>query len=189
MKRGFTLIELLVVITVISILVAITTISYYAHLNRASDNQAISIADAVRAGAERYYANNNEYPLASIVFGATPTGAAPASYTTASSVLGVSQDVLNNTRVKFVPCAGAVCTFTANDQSDVYYLTKDAADGTAQRQYTIGSCVYTLPTTEDGALSYFIIYYSKQYGQWRVSKSAHGLATTSDTFWCPLTGF
>lgn len=189
MKRGFTLIELLVVIAVISILTGLTLMSYTTYQNRADDSQAQSIANAVRAGAERYYAANNEYPLASIVFGGTPTGSPPASYTSALSTLGIGENIVKGDYAKLVPCAGTVCTFGVNDQSDVYYLTKDAADGTAQRQYTIGGCTYTFPTTEDGAMSYIIMYYSRQVGQWRVSKSSRGMPTTSDTFWCPFTAF
>lgn len=132
MKRGFTIIELLVVITVIAILVGITMGSLYEYENRANDSRAQAIASAVRDGAERYYDNNNEYPSADLLFGGAPTGSMPASYSATASALGISADILDSSRVKFIPCSGNSCTFT--DRSKVYYLTKADGDGTAQRQ-------------------------------------------------------
>jgi prepilin-type N-terminal cleavage/methylation domain-containing protein len=185
MKRGFTIIEVLVVITVISILITITMVSFTNYQNRSTDSQAKTIVAAVRAGAERYYSSNDEYPSAAVLFGGTPTGSAPASYAAASTALGVSTDILNSSRIDFVPCAGT-CNIT--DTTKVYYLTKTATDGTAQRQYTVTSCTYTFPTTEDGSLSYIIMYYSRQDGYWKTSRSERGVPTTSDTILCPFTG-
>jgi len=184
MKRGFTIIELLVVITVIAILVGITMVSLTEYENRANDSRAQAITSAVRDGAERYYDNNNEYPSAALLFGGTPTGSVPASYSATADALDLSADILDSSRIKFLPCSGDSCNFT--DKSKVYYLTKTDADGTAQRQYTIDGCTFTLPTSEDGALSYVISYYSNQDGYWVTGRSAHGMPTTSDPSLCPF---
>lgn len=184
MKRGFTIIELLVVVTVIGILVGITMMSFTNYQNRASDNQARTMINAINAGAERYYTANNEYPLASTLFGGTPTGSAPASYATAASTLGISADILNASRVQFVPCSG---TCTISDPSKVYYLTKTDTDGATQRQYTVTSCTYTLIASENGALSYIILYFSKQNNYWMAVKSSRGSPYTANTSTCPFT--
>lgn len=184
MKRGFTIIELLVVITVLATLVGITMVSLYEYENRANDSRAQAIASAVRDGAERYYDNNNEYPSADLLFGGTPTGSIPASYSATASELALSADILDSSRIKFVPCSGDACSFT--DKSKVYYLTKADADGTAQRQYTIAGCTYTFPSSEDGTLSYIISYYSNQNGYWMTGRSGRGMPVTSDPALCPF---
>ncbi len=191
-RRGFTIIELLVVVAAITILVAISVSAYESYQKRSFDAQAVALAAAVKSGAERYYATNNEYPLASTLFGGTPTGNPPATFTSASTILNVPSSNLNTDNLKFTPCAGTgVCSAGSANTSKVYYVTKDSSDGTAQRQYTITigstSCTFTFPTTESGALSFILMYYSYQSRNWIVSRSDRGDVTTSNTTNCGFT--
>lgn len=192
MKRryGFTIVELVIVTEVIAILIAISVGTYKVYLDRSFDNQVNGLVVAVKSGAERYYASNNEYPLAQdINNGIPPTSTPPTNFTAASTILDVPATNLDSGAVKLAPCAGATCSISASsDNNLVYYITKAATDGMAQRQYTVNGCTYTFPDTEDGSLSFIIAYYYRQGGYWKVTRSNLGTVTSSDpTGLCPFT--
>ena len=172
------------VIIIIGILIAITTVTYTSYQDRAVDSQARSIANAVKAGSERYFTKNNEYPSAQTLYGDTPDGSTPSSYQAASDAIDVATSVLDNTKVKFLPCAGGSCTFT--DTEKVYYLTKPDANPTSQQQYTISGCTFTFPAADTGSASYVMAYWNQKESQWIYNRSNNGSVTTSSTTSCPF---
>ena len=193
MKRGFTIVELVVVVSVLVILSGIGISSYTVYRNQGIDSQARSIATAVVSGAERYYNANNEYPSAQVVFGSAPTGSVPASYTTASSVLGVPKDVLDNTTVDLLPCAGtsAVCTPSTLNKARVYYLTKSDPPAATAQTYSVTlptstTCTFTFPATETGSMSYLLVFWSNTDNTWKRVRSNKGGITTSNTTNCAI---
>lgn len=183
-RRGFTIIELLVVIVVLVILASVTTTAYIVYQDRAITNQARSLSSAVKAGSERYFTKNNEYPSAQSLFGGTPTGAAPASYQAASDTINVSASLLGNNKVPFVPCAGASCTFT--DKAKVYFLTKPQSAPAVQQQYVISGCTFTFPATDTGSASFLLTYWDTDKNSWIYVRSNNGALTTSDATSCPF---
>ncbi len=196
MKRGFTIVELVVVVVLIGILVSIAVSTYDAQQKRSYDGQAKNLAAAVKAGAEKYYSTNNEYPLASIVYGGTPSGTTtPASYATASTVLTVPTTNLTTNNLKLLPCntstgvAATRCPSVSNsttDKTKVYYITKPD-NATTVSTYVANSCTYTFPNTEAGALSFLVSYYSYQDSIWKVARSNRGDVTDTATNGCRFT--
>lgn len=184
MKRGFTIVEVIVVVGLIAVILAIAIATYDAYQKRSYDAQAKGLASAVKSGVEQYFEANNEYALASVLFGGTPTGSVPSSYSAASTALEVPTSNLNSDKVKFIPCDINACT--TNDVTKVYYLTKPSNVST-QYTYVINSCTYTLPSPEVGALSYFISFYSYDEDKWLVARSNRGSETTSNLTTCPFT--
>lgn len=186
MKRGFTIIELIVVVTVIGILAAISIASYATYKSQAADSTGESVASIVKAGVERYYTANNEYPLPSQL-GAGAAGAVPSSYTTAAQLLNTSVTSFDKSSIKFTPCADDVsCSGTNLNKQRVYYLTKSTQTETIARNFVYGGCTYTLPASEVGAQSFLIAYWSNKYNTWNFARSDRGSPTTSDGFWCPF---
>lgn len=189
MKRGFTLIEILVVVTVISILSSIGIFAFNAVRNQASDGATQSLANSVKAAAERYYNTNNEYPLASAL-GATTTETPPSSYTAASTLLGMRVDQLSGNGVRLVPCYNATrCSTPYVDKRYVYYVTKATSTeaGTTRSiafTQSSGTCTYSLLTAQVGPLAYLIAYWSNADGRWNVMRSNNGEPTTSSTTTC-----
>lgn len=189
MQRGFTIVELIVVIIVLTILAAIVTSSYTKYQDRSFDAQAKGLAASVRAGVERHFNRHNEYPSAEQMFGGTPTGSIPSSYTAANSLTDVPLQNLDGPNAKLLPCAGATttCLPASTDKAKVYYLTKLDSDDMAARSYTLGSCTYTFPNTELPRASFVLLYWSNQQGLWKIAKSNHGSPQTSDNVLCPFT--
>ncbi len=191
MKRGFTIVELLIVIAILGALTVISAFSYTQVYKRANDGEKKSLISLVRAGAEKYYATNNEYPLATAVHGAALTGSPPASYATASSVLNVSLTALKDSKVKLVACGATQTACKTNNLSteQVYYYTKSTQASTAAEVITTvaagSDCAFTFPASETGALAYLIAYI--QDNQLRVITSNNGTVQTSDNFWCAFT--
>ena len=64
LQRGFTLIELLVVIAIIGILSSIVLASLSSARSKGTDAAITSTLSNMRAQAELYYANNNQYDTA-----------------------------------------------------------------------------------------------------------------------------
>lgn len=189
MQRGFTLIEVMVVVAVLIIISTLSVFGFNQYRIRASDGQGRTLAATLKAGAERYYGTNNEYPSAQILFtsgGATaPSCTTAPSYTNSATKLNVGASTLDGSPNKLQPYAGANCTW---EQNKVYYLTKTTTDANATRAYTFAGCTYTLADTTNGdaGASALIAYYSRQNSLWHVMKSDKGIVTTSDGFWCPF---
>ncbi len=185
MKRGFTIVEVLVVIGVITLLATIVTTAYVMYQDRSYDAQARGLANSVRAGAERYFNRNNDYP----------SGTQLSNLATAHSMLGVPIANLDGPNVQLRGCAGvsSTCIPNPHDKTKVYYLTKLDSDGTAARSYSItlksGStaCTYSLPSGESIRGSYLLAYWSSQDATWKVARSSQGRPTTSNATTCPFT--
>lgn len=62
LKSGFTLIELLVVVLVIGILSSIAVPQYFKVVEKSRVAEATGALAAIRASADRYYANTNTWP-------------------------------------------------------------------------------------------------------------------------------
>lgn len=163
MNRAFTIVELIVVIVTIAIMAAISIMAYATYQDRAADSQRQALAVAIRTGAERYFNNNNEYPLASQV----------NTYSNAKTVMDVSTELTDGSKGKMVACSG-VCTI--NNTQRVYYITKpDQTNSAIQNTVTPGNgCTWTLPAADIGAVSYLIIYYSSTSGLWYTMRSING---------------
>lgn len=63
LKSGFTLIELLVVVLVIGILSSIAVPQYFKVVEKSRVAEATGALAAIRASADRYYANTNSWPV------------------------------------------------------------------------------------------------------------------------------
>jgi prepilin-type N-terminal cleavage/methylation domain-containing protein len=184
MKRGFTLIEVMIVIVVISILATVSVVVFTQYQNRAATAQMKSLAAAVYSGAERYFDANNEYPSAQLLYNAAPSCTGTPSYATTYAQIDVPINTLNGSSTHLQPYAGSNCSW---DKKLVYYLTKTTADGTTARSYVFGSCTYTFPTTDNGAVSFLLVYWSSEENVWKVIRSNNGNVATSNTTTCPFT--
>lgn len=179
----------MIVVVVIIVLSTIAVLGYEQTQNQANDASASALASVVKAGAERHYTDNNEYPLPFQLTGGTPdVNAPPASYAAAASELSTNASMLANNSAKLVPCISACSNATFN-KAYVYYLGKSAATTTTVSNYTFTSstgttCTYTLPTSDAGGMSYLLAYWSSERGNWDVARSTKGNPTTSDTTNC-----
>lgn len=151
MKRGFTLVELLVVLAVITVLVSVGVAGYSAIRKDAADAQGRSMVASLTSALNRYYGKNNEYPLASDLFGGSPNGSAPSNYNAAANVLSMNTSNFKTSSVYFLPCSinmgstapGSSCSYgyygTMAATDAVRYITKDIANNTAERSYIVQS--------------------------------------------------
>lgn len=193
-KSGFTIVEVLVVCVILVIMAGVGAVVYTTIRGDASANQAKGMLTVARAGLERYYTKNGEYPdaatlssNASDVFNMTNV-----QYNQAAAMLNTTAAALKNSDFKFVPCsAGAMCTNIRNDNSSngyVLYITRDiGAD--SLHLVSVGSCTVELAgaTSTDtsgnsvdatGPSSYILVYRAQgESGQkMYVVRSAQGTA-------------
>ena len=190
MTRAFTLVEVMVVVAVLSIMTAIGVFGFSQYNVRATDAQRKTVAANIKAGLERYYSINNEYPSAQALYNSSGTNIPTCNFGMQTSnvvtMLGVKDELLTGTPTIFMSYAGPNCTWL---ESTVYYLTKAVSDGTGSRAYTFGSCVYTFSdtsSTSSGGASALIMYYSKQQATWQAVKTNRGVVSTSNGSSCPF---
>ena len=210
MKRGFTIVELVIVVTVISILAGLFIYGSAAMLARSRTAEAKSEMTVIKAGLERYYSLNNEYPSAQVLAGGTGDGRnlTDTQYNNIASLLGVKKDALKGGAYSFMPCwVGSTvccvpigvhpCTFPTSDNKYIVYMTRTASDvaaGNVARTYqaTTSGCSYTFPAPatpeEAGYSAYFLMYFDQTdpetWTQSRVHSSDRGRVTRGD--WCVI---
>lgn len=197
MNRGFTLVELIIVIAVITILSGIGIVSFTVVRNQASDSDAESMASTLTSALNSYYGKNNEYPLATELYGGTTTSVPPSSYSAAATLLNVNQTIFSTSSNKFLPCSAAgtsstVCSHgtssAISDKDKVKYITKVSGQTSAISYYVyspngpstgIEQCEIILPDTADPRSAYVITYFSREENKVKFVKSAQGSASMS----------
>jgi prepilin-type N-terminal cleavage/methylation domain-containing protein len=190
MNRGFTVVELTVVIIVIGVLTTLVTASYAMFQNQSKDSALVSYATIIKSGAEKFHAENNEYPFPSQLNGnTTDYTTPPPNYNAAATLLNTPKSTFDNNKIKLVSCHTA-CIGTPNKQY-IYYLSKFDGATTATRTYVFprssgGTCTYTLPSPEPGGTAHIIAFWSHEKNEWQVARSNRGTVTTSDNLGCPF---
>lgn len=196
MHRGFTLVEVLIVLAVISVLSGIGIFSFSTVRNEAVDSQAKSMAASMTSALNRYYSNNNEYPLANDLFGGTNYGSPPTSYASAATVLGINQSNFATSAIVFAPCSinmsstapGSSCSYGYYGEMEVTnyvkYITKDAANTSDERSYIVQSpngpntaaeyCEVVFKSYAAARTSYVLTYFSRVENKVKFIKSANG---------------
>jgi prepilin-type N-terminal cleavage/methylation domain-containing protein len=121
LQKGFTLIELLVVIAIIGILSSIVLASLSSARSKGSDAAIQNTLSNMRAQAEIYYSNNNNYGGNASVSTITCPTTAVASSTSGLLGVAVGSGGLLSLTTDLVSKAGAaaktVCTVSANGAS------------------------------------------------------------------------
>ncbi len=193
MKRGFTIVELAVVVTVIGILVGLSVFAYNQLQERSADAQTKSMVAVLTSALNSYYAKNNEYPTAAQLFGGTPNGGYPASYSTAASLLNLNTSAFTSKHAKFMPCAGSggmssACSYEnlgwVGGIENVKYITKNAGETSLEKQYFVASpngpgtalayCELVMRPTIEPTSVYVITYWSREETKVKFVKSEMG---------------
>lgn len=196
MNRAFTLVELIIVLFVVSILAGVSVVGVQAQLVAGRDAQAKSMAASLTSALNRYYLNNNEYPLASELHGGAFTGLPPSNLSIAATKLGINQSTLTSSYAKFFPCwvnmgstaPGSACSYgyyyTMADTQYVRYITKDIANDTAERSYIVQSpngpgtavqyCEVVFKSNVGSRTAYVLTYFSAEENKVKFIKSNTG---------------
>lgn len=82
-QRGFTLIELMIAVAVVGILTAIAYPSYVKYVQKSYRSEGLAMLADASARMERYYAQNNSYPVgtSAAAIGITNTNSPTNKYT------------------------------------------------------------------------------------------------------------
>ena len=197
MNRGFTLVELIIVIAVITILSTIGVVSFTVVRNQASDSDAESMASTLMSALNSYYSKNNEYPLATDLYGGTTSGVPPSSYSAAATLLNVNQTVFSTSSNKFLPCSAAGTSSTScsygtssaiSDKDKVKYITKVSGQTSAISYYVyspngpgtaIEQCALVFGNAIDPSAVYVMTYFSREENKVKFIKSSRGDVTMS----------
>ena len=181
---GFTIIEVAIVTAVIAILAMVTTLGYLGYQKQAASQKISATAARVMAGAEKYYAANNEYPGG----GDLDVAGGFATPEKRSKALGIAADELEQDGAKFLFCANSGSRYTTggnapcNQPNTVYYVIDwwNNQDVTYASPLA-GPCTLSFPAGDQyGGFSTFVVWYlNPQTNQWVYKRSTNGAVTIS----------
>lgn len=183
---GFTIVELLVVCIVMAIIATIGTMAFIGYQNQSRASQGASMANIIKAGAEKYFNENGEYPNADQLATSPPTTTDVAK---SAKVLSTSEAALTTSNFTFCVLGTTNCSLSATDNTKkVFYFVraKDETNGLPINLPSINSsasCSVTISSTSspetNGPTAYATAFYSPEATQWLVQKSNHGGVTTT----------
>jgi prepilin-type N-terminal cleavage/methylation domain-containing protein len=167
---GFTIVELLVVCIVMAIIATIGTMAFIGYQNQSRASQGAAMANIIKAGAEKYFNDNGEYPNATQL----------SSLSASANVLGTSKDALTTSNFTFCVYSTTGCSST--DVKKLYYIARDT-NANSTLDATFNDCKVTLsapnsPET-NGPTAYATAFYSPETNAWVVQKGNHGNVGTS----------
>lgn len=171
-----------------AIITTIGTMVIIGYQNQSLANQRVSMANIVKAGAEKYYNENNEYPTAGQLN--TPANAAKLLGTNESALTTASLTATPFIFCAYSPSANPSCK--ADDSTNIsrmFYIARDQG-ATSDLSITFPpiefgkSCSITFnastpsDTTNAGPTAFATVFYSPETKNWVVQKSNHGAVVT-----------